>query len=142
MVLIGENVLLQKLLEDGEFDSDLRRLLRSLNEERLLTLYKIAEAMARLREASLLLEMKEDEEDIVLDRHSYFEAISKMSESDRILKESVNYMEKLFSEDSELRDLEIEVAKLKGEYYDEDEDLNAPYICEDYGARMDRLSGG
>lgn len=123
MVIIGKNVLLQKLLEDGEFDSELRKLLRSLNEERLLTLYKVAEAMARLGEGLNLLEMKEDEEDIILDRDDYFEAISKLLESNKILKASVNYMEYLFNEDSKLRDLEIEVAKSKGEYYDEDEDF-------------------
>ena len=102
MVLIGKNVLLEKLLKDGKLEPEQYQLLYSLNKERLFTLYRIVGTIFHLREVVDLLEMKdEDEENIILDRNNYYQAISKLSRVDEILKDRVNFMEKLFEMDSE-----------------------------------------
>lgn len=102
MVLIGKNVLLEKLLKDGKLEPEQYQLLYSLNKERLFTLYRTVGTIFHLREVVDLLEMKdEDEENIILDRDNYYQAISKLSRVDEILKDRVNFMEQLFEMDSE-----------------------------------------
>lgn len=121
MVLIGKNTLLYKLLDDGKLEREQYDLLWSLNEERLIALHKIVGTIAGINKVYDLIEMKEDKEEegeIVLDRHNYFLAISEISKMDRILKELVNFMEWNFENESEEKSKE----ESEEEFLDEDEE--------------------
>ena len=134
MVLIGKNVLLQKLLKDKKLELEQFQLLHSLNSERLIMLYKAVGTIFRLREVVDLLEMKdENEKDIVLDRDNYYQALSKLSRADEILKDSVNYMEMLFELDSEGKTVEEYFGcKSFEDYLEEEYPFQDDYLNDDY----------
>lgn len=131
MVLIGKNTLLQKLLEDGKLEREQYDLLWSLNEERLIALYKVVGTIYGLRKVSDLLEMKEDKEDereIVLDRDNYFLAISEISKMDGILKDLVNSMEWHFEYESEGKSEEESEEEILEEFLEEENRYRMEYF--------------